>query len=59
MIFSGVIDTNFHDYLGLDRDGPEYAAAMEESAKAHPLGRVGQSEDVRPLLFRLKTELNC
>lgn len=51
--FSGVIDTNFHDHLGLDHDAPEYAAVMEQFAKMHPLGRVGQSEDVRPLVFYL------
>lgn len=41
----GVIDTNFHDCLGFDRNGVEYAAVMDEYAKMHPIGRVGQSDE--------------
>lgn len=41
----GVIDTNFHDFIGLDRNGPEYAAVMTAYAQMHPIGRVGQSEE--------------
>lgn len=41
----GVVETNFHDCLGFDRNGPEYAALMDAYAKMHPLGRVGQSEE--------------
>lgn len=41
----GVIETNFHfSYLG-EKNGAVYNAGMEQFAKIHPLGRVGQSED--------------
>lgn len=51
----GVIDTNFHDCLGFDRNGPEYSAVMDAYAKMHPLGRVGQSEEcVNAIAFLAK-----
>lgn len=37
-----MIDTNFHDCYGLERNGPEYQAVMNAFAKMHPIGRVGQ-----------------
>ncbi|XP_031626587.1 uncharacterized protein LOC116342921 [Contarinia nasturtii] len=41
----GVIDTNFHDCLGFDKDSVEYAAIMDQYAKMHPIGRVGESDE--------------
>lgn len=41
----GVIGTNFHGYLGFERDSVEYNAIMEAFAKMHPMGRVGQSDE--------------
>ncbi|XP_055302833.1 uncharacterized oxidoreductase TM_0325-like [Sitodiplosis mosellana] len=40
-----VIDTNFRDYLGMDRNGEEYAALLKNMASMHPVGRVGESEE--------------
>lgn len=41
----GVFDTNFHGYLGVDKDTPEYEAAMDAYARMHPLGRLGEAEE--------------
>lgn len=41
----GVIDTNFHDCLGLDKNSSEYAAVMVAYAQMHPIGRYGTSEE--------------
>lgn len=41
----GVIDTNFRDYLGMDRYGEKYTALMKDMANVHPIGRVGESEE--------------
>lgn len=41
----GIIDTNFHDCLGLEKNSPEYAAVMDVYAKMHPLGRNGKLEE--------------
>lgn len=41
----GVFDTNFHGYLGVDKDTPEYMAAMDAYAQMHPLGRLGEPEE--------------
>lgn len=42
----GVIDTNFHDSLGFEKDGPEYVAAMESYSEMHPIKRIGQTDEV-------------
>lgn len=44
-ISPGVIDTNFRDYLGMDRNDEKYIALMKNMADFHPIGRVGQSEE--------------
>lgn len=41
----GVIDTNFHDCLGFDKNSVEYGAIMDQYAKMHPMGRVGESDE--------------
>lgn len=41
----GVIDTNFHDCLGFDKDSVEFGVIMDQYAKMHPIGRVGESDE--------------
>lgn len=41
----GVIDTNFHDCLGFNKNSVEYAAIMDQYAKMHPMQRVGKTEE--------------
>lgn len=41
-VIIGVVDTNFHDSYGFERNGPEYQAVMNGFAKMHPIGRIGQ-----------------
>lgn len=41
----GVIDTNFHDCLGLEKGSPQHDAVMEAYAQMHPIGRYGESEE--------------
>lgn len=45
IIFSGVINTNFHECFGFDKDSPEYAATMDSYAKLHPIGRMGETDE--------------
>lgn len=40
-----IIDTDFHHYLGPDRDAEEFVAASEVAAKRHPIQRNGVAED--------------
>lgn len=44
-INAGVIDTNFYEYLGFEKNSAEYNAAMDMFAKMHPIGHLGQLED--------------
>lgn len=41
----GVINTNFHDCLGFDKNSVEYTAIMDQYAKMHPMQRVGQTDE--------------
>lgn len=54
----GVIDTNFHDSYGLERNGPEYQAVMDGFAKMHPIGRVGQVNTFDLSLFSFLSEIS-
>lgn len=48
----GVIDTNFRDYLGMDRNDEKYRALLKNLADMHPIGRVGEPEEcVRAIAF--------
>lgn len=43
----GFIDTNFHTVAtGIERDSDAYAEMVEGKNKTHPMGRVGQVQDV-------------
>jgi NAD(P)-dependent dehydrogenase (short-subunit alcohol dehydrogenase family) len=51
----GVVRTNLHRRGGMDGDA--YAAFLERTVAAHPLGRVGRPEEVASLIcFLLSTE---
>lgn len=51
----GVIDTKFHEYLGVEKGNSEYEALMETYAKLHPIKRVGQPEEcVNAIAFLAK-----
>lgn len=59
LLFSGVIDTDFHDSYGLEKNGPEYQAVMESFAQMHPIGRIGQVSDcVNAIAFLAKDDSN-
>lgn len=47
----GVVVTKLHRTGGMDEDG--YAAFLEHSKTTHPLGRVGQPEEVAELIYFL------
>lgn len=52
-----VIDTNFHTIeFGLDRSTPEFAAMRETHANMHPIGRIGQTEEVVAVIAFLANE---
>lgn len=44
-INAGIIDTDFHGYLGCEKNSAEYNATMDMFASMHPIGHIGQSED--------------
>lgn len=44
-IIGCIIDTDFHHYLGPDRDAEEFIAASEVCAQRHPVQRNGLTED--------------
>lgn len=45
VVSPGVIDTNFRDYLGMDRDDEKYATLLKNLADVHPVGRVGEPDE--------------
>lgn len=45
-ISPGPVATNFHDALGLDKDGPEYAGIMQYYADMHPFKRMGLTKEI-------------
>lgn len=52
----GVIDTNFHECLGFDKNSVEYSAIMDQYAKMHPVQRVGQPQEVVDAIAFLASE---
>lgn len=50
----GVVKTNLHRAGGMDEES--YAAFLERSAKTHPIGRVGEPEEVAELIVFLVSE---
>lgn len=50
----GVVKTNLHRAGGMDEQS--YAAFLERSASTHPLGRVGEPEEVAELIVFLVSE---
>jgi len=50
----GVVRTNLHRRGGMDEKA--YAAFVEHSKATHPLGRIGEPEEVAELIFFLATE---
>ncbi|XP_031626766.1 uncharacterized protein LOC116343033 [Contarinia nasturtii] len=49
----GFIDTDFH---GFERNSEEYASLMQANIEMHPIGRVGQSEDIVDAIAFLASE---
>lgn len=41
----GFIDTEFHTFFGVQRDTDAYQELVDKYAAAHPLGRVGTTDD--------------
>jgi NAD(P)-dependent dehydrogenase (short-subunit alcohol dehydrogenase family) len=50
----GVVVTNIHKRGGMEEQN--YAAFLERSKETHPLGRVGQPEEVAELIYFLASE---
>ncbi|HEY2931208.1 MAG TPA: SDR family oxidoreductase [Acidobacteriota bacterium] len=50
----GVTRTNLHRSGGMEAD--QYAAFLERSKTTHPLGRVGQAEEIAELIYYLASE---
>ena len=50
----GVVRTNLHRNSGMDEEA--YAAFVERSATTHPLGRIGEPEEVASLIAFLASE---
>ena len=50
----GVVRTNLHKNGGMDQDA--YKAFVEHSKSTHPLGRIGEPEEVAELILFLATE---
>lgn len=50
----GVVVTNIHKRGGMDDD--KYAAFLEHSKSTHPIGRVGQPEEVAELIYYLASD---
>lgn len=45
LFVSGFIDTDFHTCRGIQRNSDEYAELVEQSSDAHPMGRIGTTDD--------------
>lgn len=52
----GFIDTDFHTCRGIQRNSDEYAELIEQQEAIHPLGRVGQPDDVVNAIVTLVSE---
>jgi NAD(P)-dependent dehydrogenase (short-subunit alcohol dehydrogenase family) len=50
----GVVQTNLHKKSGMDEE--KYEAFLEHSKTTHPMGRVGQPQDVADLIYFLASE---
>lgn len=52
----GFIDTDFHLSRGMQRNSEEYAELIEQQQAIHPLGRIGQPDDVVDAIVTLVSE---
>lgn len=50
----GVVITNIHKSSGMDEDS--YQAFLEKSKTTHPIGRVGEPEEIAELIYFLSSE---
>lgn len=53
---AGFIDTDFHMCRGMQRNSDEYAELVEQQQAVHPLGRIGQPDDVVHAIATLVSE---